>query len=297
MEDSGGAALNSLKEGVMENEPVRSRAFSIVELLVVIAVISVLAALLLPSLERSMLLGKAMACKNQLKQQFCLLTAYTMDHGEYLPDSPAEPTTGIFHFSSASNMPDGYPIGMGKLVPGYMGGSIELLSCPSRTAPNAALWKGIVDSNYKAGTAASWKGNYGIWDVPYEVQYGRGWSYGPGWTGGKWNFQPQVFSSNSALALRNLKPTLGNYSRGGRTVLLADADPLWTNAFSAGFHNQGEIQNTLMYDGTIRQIDRYWDILRPYMNYCWSYSNQVYWHVGQPSFCWWGCFGNGTYSK
>ena len=61
------------------------RAFTLVELLVVIAVIAILAALLLPALAAAKEKGYRAQCINNLKQLSLGIQAYADDHGDQLP--------------------------------------------------------------------------------------------------------------------------------------------------------------------------------------------------------------------
>lgn len=63
----------------------RGMAFSLVELLVVIALLTMLAALLLPSLQRAMYIAKDTACMNQQKQVSCAVLLYAGDFYGFLP--------------------------------------------------------------------------------------------------------------------------------------------------------------------------------------------------------------------
>jgi len=61
--------------------------FTLVELLVVMAIMSILAALLLPVLASAMEAAREAACMNNQKQCYLILSEYAQDHRTYLPHS------------------------------------------------------------------------------------------------------------------------------------------------------------------------------------------------------------------
>ena len=67
------------------------RAFTLLEVLVVIAVIAILTALLLPVLSRAKDSGRRAACTSNLHQLFIATSLYAADHeGVYPPDSATQ---------------------------------------------------------------------------------------------------------------------------------------------------------------------------------------------------------------
>jgi prepilin-type N-terminal cleavage/methylation domain-containing protein len=70
------------------------RAFTLVELLVVIAVIGILAALLLPALARAKERGRQAACINSVRQQTLAVLMYADENSDILPPTAYNDTNG-----------------------------------------------------------------------------------------------------------------------------------------------------------------------------------------------------------
>lgn len=74
------------------SEPARERAFTLIELLVAIAIIGILAALLLPLLNRSKARAHNLVCISQLRQLGIATRAYAEDNKSYLPTAERLPS-------------------------------------------------------------------------------------------------------------------------------------------------------------------------------------------------------------
>lgn len=118
----------------------RSRAgFTLIEVLVVVAIIALLVSILLPSLNKAREAGRRSVCLSNLHQQGVAMVPYMQDHKGLLPQR------GSFSYYVAENpawhMFSAYvaekdrgfkvPINNGKLYGRYSGKNLSLFYCPS----------------------------------------------------------------------------------------------------------------------------------------------------------------------
>jgi prepilin-type processing-associated H-X9-DG protein/prepilin-type N-terminal cleavage/methylation domain-containing protein len=80
-------ALNEMPGGIMfvSNAAARRRAFTLVELLVVIGIIALLISILLPSLSKAREMGKSVKCLSNLRQLGIATVSYANESKSYLP--------------------------------------------------------------------------------------------------------------------------------------------------------------------------------------------------------------------
>ncbi len=106
------------------------RDFTLLELLIVIAIIAILAALLLPSLSKARELARQTQCLSNLKQQAIGSASYANDYGDYI--LPWRTSYTIY-----------WPTLLEAYIPARAGAKATAFTCPSDTAPYTYSGGGI----------------------------------------------------------------------------------------------------------------------------------------------------------
>jgi prepilin-type N-terminal cleavage/methylation domain-containing protein len=114
------------------------RAFTLIELMVVIAIIAILMALLLPALAMARENGRRAVCLSNLRQSGIAIQGYANDNEGMIPYGPkAPPFTSPANFYPSTGAPtslislqSGAPVGIGLLLANHLEDQPKVLFCP-----------------------------------------------------------------------------------------------------------------------------------------------------------------------
>jgi prepilin-type N-terminal cleavage/methylation domain-containing protein len=123
--------------------PSARRAFTLVELLVVMTVVALLAAMLLPALASAKEKTRRVGCLSNLRQIGIALQSYAPDYSGRIPYGPkAPPFSNPSDFYPSTGAPTslislqtGGPVGLGLLLQQYISHQPKILFCPGSDQP------------------------------------------------------------------------------------------------------------------------------------------------------------------
>lgn len=133
----------------------KRRAFTLIELLLVISIIALLMAVLMPAMSRAKRQAKTLVCLSNLRQWGTFFKMYTMDYDD--------------KFSEWAAAPQGVGFWPNTLKP-YYGEQKDLLLCPIATEHFSSDFHGSARETWQVPSAAA--GHWQIKDMEFEASYG-----------------------------------------------------------------------------------------------------------------------------
>ena len=123
------------------------RAFTLVELLVVVSIISVLMSVLLPALSAAREAGRTAVCLSNARQLMIASTTFAHDHRQHLPSAQDQSRNGVDRFwYGGGKFSQGIFLPEEGVMHGYLG-NVDVAGCPS-LKDDTRSFQGPVDYAY-----------------------------------------------------------------------------------------------------------------------------------------------------
>lgn len=228
--------------------------FTLIELLIVIAVIAILAALLLPALGKARQAARNSVCKSQLKQIGTSLVLYASDYGDYFPYTGGKNyMEGIRPYLNAPEV--------------VHQNTRTIFACPSDLKPHNGP-----TCSYAANGGYSW-----AWGDPF--YYGMTWSASAADYGSRkfaevqmpshtyavveiWLFQNRLYNSGAAAAFVTSVFAALNYDVPGQATTHNDYHNRRLNMLFADMHVADLLHPGIMDSVKGTATDAYWFYIR-----------------------------------
>ena len=214
---SAGEQLRSSKRASRSNRP---RAFTLVELLVVVAIIAVLLALLLPAVQQARASARAMDCKSRLKQLTLALHNYADSYGGMLMPYKIDNAQHIDYITDGAGSPGEILYWFGKVDEAEPNPASQLDFSKGMLAP-------FIETNYEVFQCPE----FGVNQVeqPRFGGMGSGYAYNP-YLGPGLEYD---WSSWPAVSIRNLPMTyrFAEVQSTSKTIAFADSAKVGCTAF------------------------------------------------------------------
>jgi prepilin-type N-terminal cleavage/methylation domain-containing protein/prepilin-type processing-associated H-X9-DG protein len=252
----------------------RVTAFTLIELLVVVAIIAILAAMLLPALQKAKGKAQQAMCANNLRQVFMAFTNYAMDWNDYIPISAANGDVASWNTVLGRAGYFGSP-------KAYAGGYIhyQVNLCPAEYTPaclGMRYWDRFnmgVSYALNGTVNCSWWGGVfraGFSKAPMDCSSCNGGGISPG----------GVMASSRATAPFMMDCTDWNYGTSPAFHDLIDSPTYWRDPgcpslsnYYYAFRHPGNTANMLYLDGHLETVKPvYMGGGKPLWAWIWNYN-------------------------